>query len=605
MAGDDLMKSETGASATDVFDTLPKEELRKATEPVRPVPPVVPAVASVEPATAVSSAGFTQLLRALNFDQVKAPEKATVADQPASGNLAVPGMRTIVDPEAGTQRSVAPVVSAQVTSFLPQSTPVMPASAPPPQAEGSFTQLFHQLEEPSSDIAGTPPVSASASRPGSFTQLFARVDAESSGVESLHSKAASNQPVEMSRHPAEPMVERASVERTEDRDTSAANSQGSFTQMFERPDTRASESVSVPATATTPVGAEDAPGRPGSFTQIFQTFGETAPEQPKQVVRPTVDKTSEAEPGRGHGSFTQMFQTLERPAEASTKSEEQKPGSFTQLFSTVAGLPPEPVPAPANVYERPFTAGVPDSAEPYQDHRPAFSPMESASMGRPPVGNTPAQGGITQLLQRLDQPSQAPQPFVPSAYPLPAAKATAPQPGSFTGVYEGLGMPVTPPATPIPSAAVPIPSATGPSEFTRIQNASALREGTLRDGASAEGAASAGAAETSAAGSGRVALPGGLQAMPHASFSAQTLPQASVSGLGGAHGAVSAAGGGQASLSGPSVPHVPAMPQMKLPQASKAATPAAGVQKYLPLLLILVIFLLLAVLVAVVFFIKK
>lgn len=531
-----------------------------AKEPVRPASATAPVLATEPPATAASG-GFTQLLRALNYDQVRDQVKKETArtESPLATNLpvSVVGLQPMGMPQEGKampeRAAAAPVASSQVTSFLPQE----PGGAS--IAPGSFTQMFQRLEmEPAKEDAAARTTVTAPSEPGSFTQLFeppeqpresvpeakvvpTPVEAGSftrlfSGIEAGEQSDLGKEPP---RQPAEPqrayqpeaVVASAPVAKESEQAVSpAANAPDSFTQMFQ---------ALGEAPQTAPVPEESREG-PGSFTRLFAGM----PASPPVEATPRFDE-------RMH------------PASAP----EQGSGGASQVFSTFRTPPAEPRAAPG--------------PEARVDRGPVFSPDEPSRMGSSPVTGTSSSGGLTQLLRTLDQPVKSGQPYLPPP-PVPTGGAQA---GSFTGVYGELDAATTPPpARP--------PTVSGPSEFTRLINASALREAGLRGGGAAAPAhAAPGAASSSAP------LPG----MGSFSVTPPTLP-----GVGGASFSTPhLPGGASASVSTP-VLHAPQIPQVRLPGAPTiTATPAARLQKFVPLLLILVIFLLAAILVAVVVLMKK
>jgi hypothetical protein len=355
---------------------------------------------------------------------------------------------------------------------------------------------------------------------------------------------------------------------------------GSFTQIF--------QSLDAQTPPTPPAAA------PGSFTQMFRSVDS----QPTDTIHPPAPLAA-ATPD-ATGISTQMFSTLSAPENQPQRVDappaRPEAGSFTQLFGTMADTTPPAQSAPQGTSFASPGAGRGPGADfgtsgasqifstPRSTPEPARSPAFSPSPSAPP--STPSSGGLTQLLRTLDR---APQP------PTPHGASAASQPsGPFTSVYSSLDQggayaqpgSVQPQAFHAPSAPTP-PSApavgAGPSEFTRILNASTLREGMLRSG----GAAPAGTASPAAQPAPAMGLP--HVAMPH--IAAPVMPAMS-SGGGTLHLQPPHLG-----VHAPAVPHLPAVPQIKVPAAGK-------MQQMLPLLLILIIFLLIAVLVAVVILMK-
>ena len=139
--------------------------------------------------------------------------------------------------------------------------------------------------------------------------------------------------------------------------------------------------------------------------------------------------------------------------------------------------------------------------DPLRSNQPAtgITDWSRASAPRPQPGSSAGSGGLTQLLRTLDEPAKGPE--QPSPYPPPLHQ-TPPTPGGsiFTQAYKKLDQPVNPPSPgPTPSYSPPsrlsatqafqppmtggiFPDAAapnlpvGPSEVTRILDASKLRE---------------------------------------------------------------------------------------------------------------------------------
>lgn len=276
--------------------------------------------------------------------------------------------------------------------------------------------------------------------------------------------------------------------------SSSAPSSGGFTELLRAAPMASStvESARTPA-AGAPFPAAPAPteNQPGAFTQLFGTFGDAgaALSAPSPEVRNTA-----APPPASAGSFTQMLSLEQQstPVEPVYR-EERRPSTGSLDYS----LPPV-APSPVRTNRDPFASPPPQ-------------PLEST----PPGSGV----GITRLIQMLDQPSMQPsvQP-VPRQEPVPSSPRGA-EPGIWTQTFASLAAPSepaappakapdwTPPqATPTPPAypvsrepqypamvsppvssphAAP-PASSGPSEFTRILDASRMRELAMREGAGAE-----------------------------------------------------------------------------------------------------------------------
>jgi hypothetical protein len=679
---------------------------------LRAAPPAAkPAEVVVPPAAAApSSGGFTQLLRALNYEQVKPAEQVKPTEQAkpaepvlpvASAPVPVPPppppagvgsitqlLRTFDEPEAAEpppMASASPIAETPAQAAIRAMEEGKPAAspAPPPVAASNLSSTFQVTsfrQAPSQPVISveppvqeTPRVETPPAAPGSFTQLFSSLDASKNEAAKVQETPAASGPgsfTQMLNAPLGAEGRSASVEPQPAAPPVAPSAPGSFTQMFQALDTpvepakvEATAAPSTPGSFTqmfsTPASAPvepsvavpqtrpAAPSTPGSFTQMFQALDTPQPEAVKVENKPA---------GGSPGAFTQMFSRLNSPSEEASKAE-AKPassgaGSFTQLFGTL-NAEPGPLSPPAKVesfspaqpvyreaaFEQPQpdegrapdagTSGVSQvfstyRAAPEAARADAFSPS-AAPPYNPPVRPTepsaPAKGGLTQLLRTLDQPGPSGGQPLSSGQGFPAPSQ---QPGAFTAVYGKLdgGNAAPPPVAPVPppqnyppsfppaadnrdatqafrmpQASAPLaapPVGAGPSEFTRILNASTLRESLLRgEGApAAEPAVAAPAQSPSGMGFPPVAMP----SMPSIASPHVGLPNMSIP-----HG-----GGGAAPqaphLSMPATPQAPQLP--KVPTVQVAAPGGGKMQQYLPLLLIMIIFLLVAVLVAVIFLMK-
>ena len=556
-----------------------------------------------EVSTPESTVGFTQLLRALNYDQVK-PEPARRTEPPAE---------VMSSPQAAAE---TPVESPRRSS------------AEAGQASSSFTQLF---ENPAPELAGKEateapivPAQAAPSQPAiplavdpsSFTQI----------LQALNVSTTVAAPAQIPLNPpAEP---------------------GSFTQMFQMLDRPADQS---PPMAPLPMEKSPAPGPPtamfstdpaaseGAKVDPPPTFSQMLRSRDAPLTAPAPPTASVTPPAI---SFTQMFRSLdEKPTPPSpAPSAKPEPGSFTQMFSPPSSSPgksPAVMPRTdlptAQPQDDSFTqlfgklSNLRDQAWPGQQQNPAqtfgdpggsgspFAAAADAGYASPPAHYPQAPpapaagGGLTQLLRTLDQsPRPAPEAFQPassqqgaftstygaldeSAKPQPQAPA-APQvfaqPAASYAASQDATKAFHVPASPIPQAAPPISA--GPSEFTRILNASAFRENALRGGGESAAPASAPAPS------------GG----PGMSFAAPRMPSVSVSPLAMPSGG-GAPGAPHVSVQGLHLPSAPHISPVKLDIPEPSAPPAGKMQQLLPLLLIMIIFLLVALLIAVFFLMKR
>jgi hypothetical protein len=528
--------SETPAavgSFTQMFNSL------EATPPVADVQPV-------SPATAPGS--FTQMFQALDTPVVESPRmEATVASESFT---AVGGPLPPASPESFTQMFRSFDAEAAPSSATAENRV---ETAPSATASESFTQLFSRpASQPVAD--SQPHVAAQPAMPGSFTQMFHSLDAQ----------APPPSPADASR------VEAASPATP-----------GSFTQLFSTP---------VSQTVMESQPQEALQSSPGSFTQIFRSIDA----QQAELHTPAPHSAAGS---NTPGAFTQMFGMLSSPEKEPQRVEEQparaEAGSFTQLFGTLSDTPPaaHPVPVPPSLAApdagaaRTSDFGTGGASQVFSTQRSMPEPARGPAFFPSPISSPPSSaptGGLTQLLRTLDRSPQPAAPYSSPAEPLRPAS----QPGTFTSAYGSLdgGSVYAPPTTPAPPMAPPLGA--GPSEFTRILNASTLRESLLRAGE----APPAGVTPATAPQPPAMGLP--PVAMPH-----PTLP------------AMPSAGGApHLGMQPPAMPHLPAVlqiPQVKAPEFSKSVAPAVSkTQQMLPLLLILIIFLLIAVLIAVIILMK-
>jgi CASK-interacting protein len=273
---------------------------------------------------------------------------------------------------------------------------------------------------------------------------------------------------------------------------------------------------------------------------------------------------------------------------------EPQPGSsFTQIFRAVEGT----VPAPATVRSPQSWDQVPQSQG--RVVPPPFNPIPLTPDPRPSDASN-----LTQLLRTLD-PGSAPEPQSP---PPPS------RPDAFTSLY-GERQPIAPPvermqstlatpnfnqppgtefaAPPRNTPPDPAPASGGASDFTRIIQASSLREQALRLGEQPiEAAKQATPPPPPPPQSQMPGYPPVAGQFPHPNV----LPP-----LNFGHG-----GPVQPAQSfKPAAPNL-APPQWMPPEPPPLlATPAAKTPQFLPLVLIGIIFVLIVVLVAVIFLLKR
>lgn len=463
------------------------------------------------------------------------------------------------------------------------------------QGSGGFTELLRSI----GGDAGAPapavvPVPAPQARPAApvsgFTSLLQTLNAPETKAPAAANPIKPMQ-VELRAAPAEPSR------------ANPAPAPGSFTELLRVTGTGEPESGSAPApnfgfgelggpgpSSPSPVSPAPIENKQGTFTQLFSTFGAAEPSAPAPVAR----EAEGAYSGGGAGSFTRMLSLEQQSAAPAPAYREER---------TVSAGDPDYGFRPGAI-DRGATDAAATSRDPFSQALPEVEPVAQ---------NTPQSSGvgITRLIQMLDEPATAP---VPAA-PAPTVSAPAGEgPGVWTRTFASLDSPgeakpaaANPPGwTPPPGVKEFTPSVTpadfrpaGPSEFTRILDASRLREEAMKGGPAAGGIP---AAAAPAQGFGPhvppVAMPGFPAAAP-AMPGMRPTPQP----------------GGYALPQTPPAPAFPmnfaapavAMPAppASLPPAVKAPQPGAGkLQAYVPLLLAMIIVLLVVLLVTVIFLMK-
>jgi hypothetical protein len=482
----------------------------------------IPIAQPISSSPAQSSEGFTQLLRALGGDSSPAPP--AIQPEVIERTVASSGSRF-----GSTDSGFTALLRSSNTSDLkeqPEKRPDFEApspSAPPVDGAGGFTALLQGF---------------SGRSPTSVAQPASRMLDESPSPDSFadrptaHTVAA---PPYASGHPVP----------------------GAFTQLFS---TLTSENPAALKPAQSSPSGVDTPGsypdhsaasRPSgegtSFTQLISTIGEGSSKATQHDDnRPSVpdDFSQRSSPGRAASLGSSEFSTdvtdwsrvMPPQPESSSGS-----GGLTQLLRILD----EPSKAPATLVA----------------HPPAGAPAPS-----PAVGSL-----FTQTYRKLNEPTEPPPPEVPAAYQPPSRmSATQPFASPFTGgIFPGQS--ASAPAAPnLP---------TGPSDVTRIIDASKLRE-MQRQGVFAPGPINP-------------VTPGQCLSapVPPAPPNLQWQPPVPPT---------------PAAWQPPQYtpPAIPA-PQVSAPAPVTAPTPALGkMQQYLPLLLIIIIFLLIVILVTVVFLLK-
>ena len=527
-------------------------------------------------------------------------------------------------------------------------------------AEGNFTELLQALAGPplpptAARPAPPPPPPPHPAQDSGFTSLLRTLSALDAPPAPVVTPVKPPQPAarvvpeEPKRAPAAPVPPAPP----------SAPTPGGFTELLRVAGSEGpafgGARTDTPSPAVAPFGgAPGAPAenKPGAFTQLFGTFGGAGatPSAPPQAAPPA---PAENKPG----AFTQMFGTFGGASAAPPAPPPMEPiaggpprgsvGSFTQMLS----LEPQSAPAEPAWREEPkplapaMDFGLnPATNRPGGQPSASLDPFASQTPEQPPIAATPSGSGmgITRLIQMLDEPSKptppvevAPMSPGPGAGPgiwtqtfaslsggnepaAPAAKApewTPPAAPAYAFAPPPLAPAVIPPVTASPAA----PSRpSGPSEFTRILDASRLREQAMRGGPGAEMP-------------GQVAPPPGpgvappLPPMPQ--FAAPPPPPAGMQGMGGmpqpgafpppqapmAPGGYAMSypppAGGMAAPGGMPQPGMFAPPPMPAappaPPAKPAAPPAGKLQPILLVMGAVIIVLLIVLIVVVIFMMKK
>ncbi len=532
--------------------------------PAKPQPAPVPS-ALTEPvvykvgmgASGESSPEILDRMRHASEEKKPVPESPAPAYGGSSGGF-TSLLRTLGD-------EPAPVVTPPAPAAAPAWTPVpkpLP-EAPRPVQDSGFTSLLRTLgsDEKASPAPAAAPAWTPVAKPlpeaprpaqdsGGFTSLLRTLGTEeSTGGPSV----ASQPPVAPSYRPEPP------------KPAAQPSGTGGFTELLRiTPDPTPSPSSQ----------------RPPDFHAAPSGFGE--PAAPSQS---------------SGGAFTQLFSALGSDGSGAAPASESK-SSFSGGYSASSQpLQSEPYanrggPAPNDFGYGRSPGG--NASETPRASQEAFTPPP------PPLDAPPAQGGkagLTQLIRLLDEPvAQQPKPYVPPTQTLASS-----DPGSLTSQFSGMGVqsaaapqaapPVAPQYTPPPSA--------GPSEYSKIIDASRFREQAMRGGAAA-GAPGAAAPPPQAP-------PPPPPAMPNYAMPGMPPPPQMPH-----YGAppMQFGGGGAAAppppqFAYPQPPPMPVVAPPPPPPVPAATAPAAGkMQQFVPLLLILIIFLLLGVLVTVIFLLK-
>jgi hypothetical protein len=616
-----------------------------AAEPPRSNTPFRSPVEAIQPSGAGESSsppagggGFTALFRTIQAEQ--APMPSGPEPVPAGPSHAAMTQTATGAAESAAAGSRTGSFTQMFAALGPSPAPPAPASvapaaalppAPPVAPAGGFTQLFQALESkpavpavggssfpaPSAPVFSAQAPTNSAQPAGGITQLLRAIDMGSlqepvvapvppravapSAPSTPIAAAGSSYDNERGPSSPTPPFEATSLHAPpvrQDFGVAGAGDSSSLTAMFQtgsssRPSTVVP--VAQPAAASSPVLSSTAP-------------------VPMPVPAPTgFAGGAEAREGPGGGSFTQLFQALDRasappaaaarpalpaysaaPAPSAPPPPAQGPGSFTQLFSSSSLRSPQeasqadafPPIAPPSSAQGGYPGQVGGSG---LGSAPGSYGVEAAyrePLYQEPVQSSPAPGGgslsggsLTQLLWTLDSGGPPPPAARPPAAALPVTPGWAQDsgqgsPGAGATVAFRLPQQQGPlgagPAAP-PQSATP----SGPGEFTRILQASAFRESSMPapSGGVAPPAPPAAAAPPVAA----PQMPGGFPPLP-----AWHMPPVPAAGAGG--------GFAMPGVPLPPLPAAPTPPAMPAPPKSSALVPIL-----LVVLIVLVVALLLAV----------
>ncbi|MGA2633234.1 MAG: hypothetical protein ABSF16_03290 [Terracidiphilus sp.] len=455
------------------------------------------------------------------------------------------------------------------------------------KGSAGFTQLLRTLgSDASVPTAEQAPEMPRPAQDSGFTSL----------LRTLNSQEAEATPSEDPTKTAQPAFQSIPEEP---RKAPAVPAPGGFTELLRAAPAEGPEiggpQAQAPGQGDAPAaGAAPLENKPGEFTQLFGTFdgAETSPPSPASIDRGAGELSRGSEV-----SFTRMLSLEQQstPAEPAYR-EERKPSARSLDFEL-----------------------TPQTARPAEASRDPFSPSPlpdaQTFQSRPPAGGP----GITRLIRMLDEPSNAPAPRVEVA---PVSPPGGTEPGVWTRTFASLATPSEPPApaakapdltptqAPVAPAVTPPPTASvasGPSEFTRILDASRMRELAMKGEQvpAAENAVAARPPQGSAPTSPPVPFPSYPISAPPAVYP-PAVPQVPAYPMiyKSPAGSIPAAGG---SVPQPPGMYVPAPPIPIAPQAPpvKAAEPGMGkTQQYLLVMGVVIIVLLVAILVTVVFLMK-
>ena len=549
-----------------------------------------------------------------SFQEYRAPEAPKPLPTPGPKPLAEPVVHKVV---FGAGAESSPELLDRMRLASAERAPhAEKAPAPDSGGKGSagFTELLRTLESDLTSPVAAPremPAPARPAQQSGFTSL----------LRTLNSPEAAPTPAEVPIKAAQPPAQFARSIPEEPVRAQAASAPGGFTELL-RTTTGGDPELNAPpmqrpGPGEAPVfggtaGAIPAPteNKPGAFTQLFSTLGggDASAPVPAASDRATGDSSR-----RDVGSFTRMLSLEPQSSAAEPAFREER----------------KPLPGSVNYGLTPGMAG------PTEPSRDPFAPPPLAEAK--PVESTPpgAGVGITRLIQMLDEPSK---PSAPRMEAAPVSPPRGTEPGVWTQTFASLSTPNAPaapaanaPNWPSPPQQQPMSAAptgreaqfpgglnepsvrpsgaSGPSEFTRILDASRMRELAMRGGSGAANLPQAPSTQAPAPPP-PPAMPsyplpaappvGGMQGMggmPHQDVYPPQQPQ--MPGYPMSYGPQ----GGAMPSPGGSMPHAPGMYAPAPPV--KPAEPGMGkLQPLVPLLLVVVIVLLVVLIVTVIFLMK-
>jgi hypothetical protein len=462
-------------------------------KPTTPAGPGGPESLSPESSGSEQGFGATGVFQAVKMPQPDEGLAASSAVEPvALGNRAMepPKPQPAPAPKALDEPVVHKVVIggvAESSSALLDRMRRSPATETGGKGSAGFTELLRTLEvdAPSPTAAAKQPPAVETPRPAQesgFTSLLQTLSSPQTPATSSEEKSKTGQyafgplPVAMSSEDLKPVPAASSPGGFTEllRAAPAADSApGSSTQMFR------SVTADAPVAGQTAGMPAPAENKPGEFTRLFASLGGAEAASPTPVLS---ERQRVAPPSASAGSFTQMLSLEPEAARAEIPHYESKPATGSTNYGvTPATAAPERA---AGASGDPFSPAS-FSPAPVPDAQPIQGPVQGTGVG------------ITRLIQMLDEPSKTP---APRREEVVASPPAATQPGAWTQTFASLNTPSEAPApvapqppppqayppasfrAPVASTPAAAPGTAGPSEFTRILDASRIREMAMRGG---------------------------------------------------------------------------------------------------------------------------